>query len=96
MLTDAGAVDLNVPRDRAGSFDPKVVPKGARRLDGFNDQIISLVVHGMTTRDVASHIEDIYGVPISPELVSLLLQGVRLSDDWKHRDRIVLRSNRGA
>lgn len=76
VLTDAGAVDLAVPRDRAGSFDPKLVPKGARRLEGFNDMVISLVAHGMTTRDVASHVEGIYGVPISPELVSKITDAV--------------------
>lgn len=76
VLTDAGSVPVAVPRDRVGSFDPKLVPKGARRLEGFNDMVISLVAHGMTTRDVASHVEGIYGVPISPELVSKITDAV--------------------
>src|SRR6478736_1791904 len=50
LLTDVGAVDLEVPRDRAGSFDPKIVRKGQTRLDGFNDRIIALYARGMTTR----------------------------------------------
>src|SRR6476659_6480999 len=52
LLTDVGAVDLEVPRDRAGSFDPKIVRKGQTRLDGFNDRIIALYARGMTTRDI--------------------------------------------
>lgn len=51
LLTDVGAVDLAVPRDRNGSFDPKIVRKGQTRLEGFNDRIIALYARGMTTRD---------------------------------------------
>jgi Transposase, Mutator family len=52
LLTDIGAVDLAVPRDRNGSFDPKIVRKGQTRLEGFNDRIIALYARGMTTRDI--------------------------------------------
>lgn len=70
MLTDTGAVPVQVPRDRNGTFEPKLVPKHARRIDGFNDIVISLVSRGMTTRDVTAHIRDAYGVEISAEFVS--------------------------
>ena len=52
VLTDAGAVPVRVPRDRNGEFEPKLVPKHARRLEGFNDIVVSLISRGMTTRDV--------------------------------------------
>jgi transposase-like protein len=76
LLTDAGAVGLDVPRDRAGTFDPKIVPKGSRRLDGFNDMVLSLVANGMTMRDVQAHLFDIYGVEVSPELISKITESV--------------------
>ena len=76
LLTDAGSVPLEVPRDRAGTFDPKIVPKGSRRLDGFNDMVLSLVANGMTMRDVQAHLFDIYGVDVSPELISKITESV--------------------
>ena len=76
VLTDAGAVPVSVPRDRLGAFEPKLVPKHVRRLDGFNDIVISLVSRGMTTRDVRAHIADAYKVEISPELVSKITDAV--------------------
>lgn len=76
VLTDAGAIPVNVPRDRLGAFEPKLVPKHVRRLDGFNDIVISLVSRGMTTRDVRAHIADAYKVEISPELVSKITDAV--------------------
>jgi transposase-like protein len=55
VLTDVGAVDLAVPRDRAGTFEPQIVRKGQTRLDGFNERIIALYARGMTTRDIRAH-----------------------------------------
>src|SRR6476469_6969727 len=65
LLTEIGAVDLEVPRDRAGSFDPKIVRKGQTRLDGFNDRIIALYARGMTTRDIQAHLREMYDVDVS-------------------------------
>ena len=70
VLTEAGAIDLDVPRDRNGEFEPRIVPKGTTRLAGFNDRIISLYARGMTVRDVQAHLEEIYGVEVSPDLIS--------------------------
>lgn len=56
LLTDDGAVDLEVPQDRAGSFDTKIVREGQTRLDGFNDRIIALYARGLTTRDIQGHL----------------------------------------
>jgi transposase-like protein len=86
VLTDAGGVRLAVPRDRAGTFDPKLVPKGTRRLAGFDDMVLSLVAKGLTMRDVCAHVHDVYGVEVSPELVSKITEAVWDElVDWQNR-----------
>ena len=70
VLTEDGAVELAVPRDRNGSFEPAVVPKGERRLDGFDDRILSLYARGMTVREIQGHLQEIYRVEVSPDLIS--------------------------
>ena len=76
VLTDAGPVPVAVPRDRQGSFEPKLVGKHQRRLDGFNDIVIGLVARGLSTRDVASHIREAYGAEVSAELISKITDAV--------------------
>lgn len=76
VITDAGAVPVAVPRDRNGTFTPKLVGKHQRRLEGFNDIVIGLVSRGMTVRDVQSHLADAYQVEVSPELISKITDGV--------------------
>jgi hypothetical protein len=76
VLTDIGAVDLAVPRDRNGTFDPKIVRKGQTRLEGFNERIIALYARGMTTRDIRAHLREIYGVEVSPDLISRVTDAV--------------------
>jgi len=61
---------LNVPRDRNGEFDPKIVKKRQKRFDGFDEKIISLYSRGITTREIQGHLEEIYGVEVSPTLIS--------------------------
>lgn len=86
LLTEAGAVDLAVPRDRAGSFEPKIVRKGQSRLDGFNDRIIALYARGMTTRDIRAHLREIYGVEVSADLISRVTDGVLAElTEWQSR-----------
>jgi transposase-like protein len=58
LLTEVGPIDLAVPRDRAGSFEPQIVRKGQTRLDGFNDRIVALYARGMTTRDIRGHLPE--------------------------------------
>ena len=91
LLTDVGAVDLAVPRDRAGSFDPKIVRKGQRRLEGFNERIIALYARGMTTRDIRAHLREMYDVDVSADLISRVTDGV-LDElaEWQSRplDRV--------
>jgi len=76
VLTDVGAVDLAVPRDRNGSFEPQIVRKGQTRLEGFNDRIIALYARGMTTRDIRAHLREMYDVDVSPDLISRVTDGV--------------------
>jgi transposase-like protein len=76
VLTEVGPVDLDVPRDRAGSFEPKIVPKGSTRLAGFNDTIVAWYATGMSTRDIRRQIRRMYHVDVSPDLVSRVTDGV--------------------
>src|SRR5690348_5657413 len=91
VLTDVGAVDLAVPRDRAGSFEPQIVRKGQTRLEGFNERIIALYARGMTTRDIRAHLREMYDVEVSPDLISRVTDGV-LEElaEWQSRplDRV--------
>ncbi len=76
VRTDVGDVRITVPRDRAGSFTPAVVPKHSRRLVGFDDAVLSLYAKGMTTGDIVNHLGDIYGTEVSRDLVSRVTDGV--------------------
>jgi putative transposase len=70
VTTAAGPVRLAVPRDRDGSFEPKIVAKGQRRLGQVDDMILSLYARGMTTRDIRAHLAEVYGTEVSPALIS--------------------------
>lgn len=76
LRTDHGPVTVAVPRDRDGSFDPKIVPKHQRHFDGFDDKILSMYARGMTVRDIREHLEEIYGVDVSPDLISRVTDAV--------------------
>jgi transposase-like protein len=78
VTTEVGEVDLRVPRDRAGTFDPVLVPHGERRVDGLAGQVISLYGQGLTTGEICDHLEETYGTSISKDTVSRMgvLQGV--------------------
>jgi putative transposase len=73
---DFGEVELETPRDRNGSFEPKIVAKGQTRFTGFDDKIVSMYARGMTTRDIQGHLEEIYGVEVSPALISEVTDAV--------------------
>ena len=76
VLTQDQEVELNIPRDRNSEFEPEIVPKYSKRLPLFNDQIISLYSRGMTVRDIQAHLNEIYGVDVSPELISKVTDAV--------------------
>ena len=73
---DFGEIDIAVPRDRNASFEPRLVPKGSSRFSGFDDKILSMYARGMTTRDIQSHLEEMYGVEVSPTLISNVTEAV--------------------
>ena len=83
VKTDAGEIDIEVPRDRAGDFDPQLVKKRQRRLPGFDDKVIALYARGMTTREIQSGLQELYGVEVSPSLISTVTDSVL--DDVKDR-----------
>lgn len=76
VITDTGQMDLSVPRDRAGSFEPKLVAKGQTRLPGFDDKVISMYARGMTVREIKGHLEELYGIGVSPDLISRVTDAV--------------------
>ncbi len=65
-----GEVAIDVPRDRDSSFEPKIIKKGQRRFDGFDDKIISMYARGMPVREIQGHLHEIYGIDVSPDLIS--------------------------
>ena len=76
VLTDDGPLDLAVPRDRDGTFEPQLIPKHERRFAGFDDKILALYARGMTVREIQGFLADMYGVDVSPDLISTVTDGV--------------------
>jgi putative transposase len=74
---DFGEIDLETPRDRAGTFEPKIVAKNQTRFTGFDDKILSMYARGMTTREIQAHLEEIYGIEVSPALVSNVTEAIQ-------------------
>jgi len=73
---DFGEAEIAVPRDRNGTFTPQIVPPHQRRFTGFDDKILSMYARGMTTREIQGHLEEIYGVEVSPSLISTVTDAV--------------------
>lgn len=86
LLTDDGEIEIEVPRDRAGTFEPVIVAKGQTRFDGFDEKIISLYGRGLTVREIQGHLAELYGTEVSPDLISkvtdAILEEVR---EWQSR-----------
>jgi transposase-like protein len=79
-------VELDIPRDRNGEFEPVIIPKGQTRLPLFNDKIIALYARGMTTRDIAATLLELYGVDVSPTLISRVTEQVlEQVQEWQNR-----------
>src|SRR3954453_41144 len=76
VLTEIGPVDIDVPRDRDSSFDPKTVRKGQRRLDGVDSMVISLTAKGLTTGEVEAHLAEVYSTTVSRETISKITDRV--------------------
>jgi putative transposase len=86
VLTGHSQVTLAIPRDRAGTFDPKLIAKYQRRFPDFDDKIVSMYARGMTVREIRCHLEELYGIEVSPELISAVTDAV-LEEvaEWQNR-----------
>jgi transposase-like protein len=82
VFTENQETVIQVPRDQNGTFEPQIVPKYQKRVPLFNDQILSMYSFGMTNRDIQSHLEQVYHVEVSPELISPVTDAV-LEDLWE-------------
>jgi len=81
-----GAVPIDVPRDRDDSFQPELIKKGQTRVDGMDDKIIGLYAAGLSTRDIRSHLEEVYGLRVSADLISRVTDAVLAEVlDWQNR-----------
>jgi putative transposase len=76
VLTEVGEVELEVPRDRDGSFEPKIVRKRQRRMSGVDELVISLAAKGLTTGEIAAHFADVYGAEVSKDTISRITEAV--------------------
>jgi putative transposase len=81
-----GEMEIAVPRDRDGSFEPQLIQKGQRRFDGFDDKIISMYARGMTVREIQAHLKELYAVQVSPDLISRVTDAVLAEvREWQNR-----------
>jgi len=86
LRTDQGPMEIEVPRDRDGEFEPKVIPKHQREWRGFDDKILSMYGLGLSTKAIQENLKDIYNVDVSPELISRVTDEVKgLVDEWRNR-----------
>jgi len=76
VITDTGKLSLEIPRDRQSTFDPQLIAKYQRRFPGFDDKIISMYARGMSTREIVGHLRELYGMEVSPDLISAVTDAV--------------------
>ncbi|WP_371419112.1 IS256 family transposase [Pseudarthrobacter sp. NamE5] len=91
LFTEVGPVDIDVPRDRAGSFEPRIVKKRQRRLDGIDEVVLSLTARGLTTGEIAAHFDEVYGATVSKDTISRITEKVSEEmAEWANRplDRV--------
>ncbi|MFS0820419.1 IS256 family transposase [Bacillus sp. 1P02SD] len=86
LKTQFGEVEVNVPRDRNGSYEPQILDKYQRNVDGLEEKILSLYAHGMSTRDIKEQVKDLYNIEISSELVSKISEKIMPQvNEWQSR-----------
>ena len=86
VLTGTGKIALEIPRDRLSTFDPQLIAKYQRRFPGFDEKIISMYARGMSTREIQGHLRELYGIDVSPDLVSAVTDAVLEEvTDWQNR-----------
>lgn len=86
VLSDFGEVDISIPRDREGDFDPKAIKKYQNDISGIEDKVLGMYAKGMSTRDIASHLEELYGMEASPSLISKITEKIMpIAHEWQNR-----------
>lgn len=86
LKTQFGEVEVSVPRDRNGSYEPQILDKYQRNVDGLEEKILSLYAHGMSTRDIQEQVKDLYNIDISSELVSKISEKIMPQvNEWQNR-----------
>lgn len=81
-----GTIDLDIPRDRKGEFEPQIVKKNQTDISNIEDQVLSMYAKGMTTRDISTHLRDVYGVEASAEMISRMTDRILpLAKEWQNR-----------
>jgi len=76
VTTETGRIELEIPRDRQATFDPQLIAKYQRRFPGFDDKIVSMYARGMSAREIVGHLRELYGIEVSPDLVSAVTDAV--------------------
>ena len=86
VLTETSKLDLRIPRDREGTFDPKLIARYQRRFPGFDEKIVSMYARGMTVREIQGHLLELYGLEVSPDLISTVTDAVlETVAEWQNR-----------
>ena len=86
VITETSKLDIRVPRDREGTFDPKLIARYQRRFPGFDEKIVSMYARGMTVREIQGHLLEIYGLDVSPDLISTVTDAVlETVGEWQNR-----------
>lgn len=86
VTSSMGELDIDVPRDREGSFNPQAVKKHQRDVSNIEDQVLSMYAKGMSTRDISAHLEDVYGVNASAEMISRMTDKILpIAKEWQNR-----------
>ena len=87
VRSDQGPVEIEVPRDRNGSFEPRLITKHQREIPGFSDKVLSMYARGMTNREIAGHLKEIYGTEVSPQFITSVTDGVvEHLEAWRNRE----------
>lgn len=87
LRSDQGPIEIEVPRDREATFEPKLVAKHQREVPGFSEKILSMYARGMTNREIAGHLKEIYGTEVSPQFITTVTDGVvEHLEAWRNRD----------
>ena len=76
VTIESGRIELAIPRDRQATFDPQLIARYQRRFPGFDDKIVSMYARGMSTREIVAHLRELYGIEVSPDLISAVTDAV--------------------